>query len=153
MWSAARCGKADGGGDTQALDQGTGAARGAARSVMAALWSADAGVAVAGVGGADGVLRAAGDRPVVALGHRVEADWLVARAGSLDRRRDFLAAAGIIEVDGPPDVSAAAGGLAMLIAATAAGVKSYRVIDVPAELAWTIAAAASPWAAANDWAR
>jgi putative membrane protein len=40
-----------------------------------------------------------------------------------------------------------------LIAATAAGVKSYRVIDVPAELAWSIAGSASPWVAENDWAR
>jgi putative membrane protein len=31
-----------------------------------------------------------------ALGHRVDAQWLVARAGSLDRRRDCIAAAGII---------------------------------------------------------
>ena len=28
-----------------------------------------------------------------ALGHRVDAEWLVARAGSLDRRRDCIAAA------------------------------------------------------------
>jgi putative membrane protein len=43
--------------------------------------------------------------------------------------------------------------VATLIAATAAGVKAYRVIDVPSELAWTIAAAASPWVADNAWAR
>jgi putative membrane protein len=42
--------------------------------------------------------------------------------------------------------------VATLIAATAAGVKSYRVIDVPAELAWAIAASASPWVADSDWA-
>jgi putative membrane protein len=40
-----------------------------------------------------------------------------------------------------------------LTAATAAGVKGYRVIDVPADLAWSIAATASPWVADNDWAR
>jgi putative membrane protein len=39
-----------------------------------------------------------------------------------------------------------------LIAATAAGVKSYQVLDVPADLAWTIAGSASPWVADNDWA-
>jgi putative membrane protein len=43
--------------------------------------------------------------------------------------------------------------VATLIAATAAGVKSYRLIDVPAELAWSIAATASPWLADNAWAR
>jgi putative membrane protein len=32
-------------------------------------------------------------------------------------------------------------------------VKGYRVLDVPAEQAWSIAAAASPWVADNDWAR
>jgi putative membrane protein len=31
-------------------------------------------------------------------------------------------------------------------------VKSYRVIDVPAELAWSIAGSASPWVADSDWA-
>ena len=36
---------------------------------------------------------------------------------------------------------------------TAAGVKSYEVIDVPAELAWSIAAGASPWVAHNRWAQ
>jgi putative membrane protein len=44
-------------------------------------------------------------------------------------------------------------GVATLIAATAAGVKSYRVIDVPAELAWSIAGSASPWVADSEWAR
>jgi putative membrane protein len=43
--------------------------------------------------------------------------------------------------------------VATLIAATAAGVKRYQVIDVPADLAWTIAAAASPWVADNQWAK
>lgn len=88
-----------------------------------------------------------------ALGHRVEADWLVARAGSLDRRRDCIAAAGIIGWTVRQTFLQRRAGVATLIAATAAGVKSYRVIDVPAEVAWTIAGAASPWVAANDWAR
>jgi hypothetical protein len=35
-------------------------------------------------------------------------------------------------------------------AATPAGVKGYRVLDVPAELAWSIAATVSPWVAEND---
>lgn len=88
-----------------------------------------------------------------ALGHRVDAEWLVARAGSLDRRRDCIAAAGIIGWTVRQTLLQRRAGVATLVAATAAGVKSYRVIDVPAELAWSIAGTASPWVADNDWAR
>jgi putative membrane protein len=88
-----------------------------------------------------------------ALGHRVDAQWLVARAGSLDRRRDCIAAAGIIGWTVRQTFLQRRAGVATLIAATAAGVKRYQVIDVPAELAWAIAASASPWVADNDWAR
>jgi putative membrane protein len=88
-----------------------------------------------------------------ALGHRVDAEWLVARAGSLDRRRDCIAAAGIIGWTVRQTLLQRRAGVATLIAATAAGVKSYRVLDVPAGLAWTIVAAASPWVVDNQWAR
>jgi putative membrane protein len=88
-----------------------------------------------------------------ALGHRVDADWLVARAGSLDRRRDCIAAAGVIGWTVRQTLLQRRAGVATLIAATAAGVKRYQVVDVPAELAWTIAAAASPWVADNEWVR
>jgi putative membrane protein len=88
-----------------------------------------------------------------ALGHRVDAEWLVARAGSLDRRRDCIAAAGIIGWTVRQTLLQRRAGVATLIAATAAGVKAYRVLDVPAELAWTIAGTASPWVADNAWAR
>jgi putative membrane protein len=88
-----------------------------------------------------------------ALGHRVDAEWLVARAGSLDRRRDCIAAAGIIGWTVRQTLLQRRAGVATLIAATAAGVKRYQVVDVPAELAWSIAAAASPWVADNEWAR
>jgi putative membrane protein len=88
-----------------------------------------------------------------ALGHRVDAEWLVARTGSLDRRRDCIAAAGIIGWTVRQTLPQRRAGVATLIAATAAGVKSYQVIDVPAELAWTVAATAAPWVADNDWAR
>jgi putative membrane protein len=87
------------------------------------------------------------------LGHRVGDGWLVARAGSAERRRDCIAAAGIIGWTVRQTFLQRRAGVATLIAATAAGVKSYQVIDVPAELAWSIAAAASPWVADNDWAR
>lgn len=88
-----------------------------------------------------------------ALGHRVDAEWLVARAGSLDRRRDCVAAAGIIGWTVRQTLMQRRAGVATLIAATAAGVKSYQVLDVPADLAWTIAGTASPWVADNAWAR
>jgi putative membrane protein len=88
-----------------------------------------------------------------ALGHRVDAQWLVARAGSLDRRRDCIAAAGIIGWTVRQTLPQRRAGVATLVAATAAGVKSYRMIDVPAELAWSIAGSASPWVADSDWAR
>ena len=88
-----------------------------------------------------------------ALGHRVDAEWLVARAGSLDRRRDCIAAAGIIGWTVRQTLLQRRAGVATLIAASAAGVKAYRVIDVPAELAWSIAGAASPWVVNNEWAR
>ena len=87
------------------------------------------------------------------LGHRVSRGWLVARSGSLERHRDCIAGAGIVGWTVRQSWSQRRAGVATLIAATAAGVKSYEVIDVPAELAWSIAAAASPWVAHNRWAR
>jgi putative membrane protein len=94
----------------------------------------------------------AADR-VRALGHRVDGSWLVARAGSLERRRDCIAAAGIIGWTVRQTFWQRRAGVATLIAATAAGVKRYQVIDVPAELGWSIAATASPWVADSEWAR
>ena len=88
-----------------------------------------------------------------ALGHRVDGSWLVARAGSLERRRDCVAAAGIIGWTVRQTFLQRRAGVATLIAATAAGVKRYQVIDVPAELGWSIAATASPWVADSEWAR
>lgn len=87
-----------------------------------------------------------------ALGHRSGAGWLVARAGSLERRRDCIAADGIIGWTVRQTFFQRRAGVATLVAATAAGVKGYRVLDVPAELAWSVAASASPWLAENDWA-
>ena len=87
------------------------------------------------------------------LGHRVGDGWLVARAGSLERRRDCIAAAGIIGWTVRQSLPQRRAGVATLIAATAAGTKRYQLIDVPAEVAWSIAATASPWVADTEWAR
>ena len=87
------------------------------------------------------------------LGHRVSGGWLVARSGSLERRRDCIAGAGIVGWTVRQSWTQRRAGVATLIAATAAGVKRYQVIDVPEELAWSIAAGASPWVARNRWAQ
>jgi putative membrane protein len=87
------------------------------------------------------------------LGHRVSGGWLVARSGSLERRRDCIAGAGVVGWTVRQSWPQRRAGVATLIAATAAGVKRYQVIDVPVELAWSIAAAASPWVAHNRWAQ
>jgi putative membrane protein len=88
-----------------------------------------------------------------ALGHRVGDGWLVARSGSVDRRRDCIAVAGIVGWTVRQSLFQRRAGVATLIAATAAGVKGYRVLDMPEELAWSVAATASPWVAQNEWAR
>jgi putative membrane protein len=86
------------------------------------------------------------------LGHRVGDGWLVARTGSLQRRRDCIAAPGIIGWTVRQTLMQRRAGVATLVAATAAGVKHYQVIDVPADIAWTIAGQASPWVAGSKWA-
>jgi putative membrane protein len=90
---------------------------------------------------------------VRSLGHRVADGWLVARTGSLERRRDCIDCAGIIGWTVRQTLLQRWAGVATLIAATAAGRKHYQVIDVPAELAWSVAAEASPWVADSIWAR
>ncbi len=86
------------------------------------------------------------------LGHRVSGGWLVARSGSLERRRDCIAGAGVVGWTVRQSWPQRRAEVATLIAATAAGVKRYEVIDVPVELAWSIAAGVSPWVAHNRWA-
>ncbi|MCV7315971.1 PH domain-containing protein [Mycolicibacillus parakoreensis] len=90
---------------------------------------------------------------VHALGHRVSPQWLVGRAGSVERRRDCLATAGIIAWSVRQSWFQRRAGVATLIAATAAGVKAYQLIDVPIAWAWDIAATASPWVADSVWAQ
>ncbi|OBF17984.1 PH domain-containing protein [Mycobacterium sp. ACS4331] len=89
---------------------------------------------------------------VRALGHRVDGAWLVARSGSVERRRDCVQAAGIIGWTVRQSWFQRRAGVATLVAATAAGTKRYVLIDVPAEQAWAIAAQASPWVADSVWA-
>ena len=89
---------------------------------------------------------------VRALGHRVDANWLVARNGSWERRRYCIATAGIVGWTVRQSWFQRRAGVATLIAATAAGVKAYRVVDVPAAWAWSVAAQASPWVADSRWA-
>ena len=86
------------------------------------------------------------------LGHRVGGGWLVARQGSLQRRRDCVSAAGIVGWTVRQTLLQRRAGVATLIAATAAGVKHYEVVDVPADLAWTIVTETSPWVGATRWA-
>lgn len=90
---------------------------------------------------------------VRALGHRVDAHWLSARTGSWEQRRYCIATAGIVGWTVRQSWFQRRAGVATLIAATAAGVKAYRVIDVPQEWAWSVAAQASPWVARSAWAR
>lgn len=86
------------------------------------------------------------------LGHLVRDGWLVARAGSLERRRDHLDTAGIIGWTVRQTFFQRRAKVATLIAATAAGEKRYQVLDVPAEQAWSVAAAATAWVTDNAWA-
>lgn len=86
------------------------------------------------------------------LGHRIGDGWLVARAGSLQRRRDCVAAAGIVGWTVRQTLFQRRAGVATLVAATAAGVKRYELIDVPADIAWSIAATTSPWVGSSKWA-
>ena len=101
----------------------------------------DAVVAVAGLGGADGVLRAAGRRPVAShwgIGWTPSGWWRgrAAWTGGETASPRRASSGGSVR----QTLLQRRAGVATLIAATAAGVKSYRVIDVPAELAWSIAA-------------
>jgi putative membrane protein len=93
----------------------------------------------------------AADR-VRSLGHRADDRWLVARTGSLERRRDCIECAGIIAWTVRQTLLQRRAGVATLIAATAAGRKRYQVLDVPADAAWMIAATASQWVAESKWA-
>jgi putative membrane protein len=70
--------------------------------------------------------------------------WLITRHGSLDRDRDCLEAPGIIGWTVRQTFFQRRAGLATLVAATAAGKKRYRVVDVPLDQAWSLVEAVTP---------
>ncbi|HEX4058841.1 MAG TPA: PH domain-containing protein [Galbitalea sp.] len=72
------------------------------------------------------------------LGHALLPGWLVARSGSLNRRRVVLATEGIIGWDIRRSFFQRRAGLATLIATTAAGRHRYDIPDIPFEDAWRI---------------
>jgi putative membrane protein len=78
------------------------------------------------------------------LGHAMTADALVARAGSLVRRRAMLARDGIIGVNVSRSFFQRRAGLVTLTATTAAGDQAYRVLDVTPDEAVRVAQAATP---------
>ncbi|MBL1076084.1 PH domain-containing protein [Nocardia sp. 2] len=84
------------------------------------------------------------------LGHAViPADtdgptWLVTRSGSLDRDRDCLEAPGIIGWTVRQSFFQRRGGVATVVAASAAGKKHYNIIDIPVGQAWALIEAVTP---------
>jgi putative membrane protein len=78
------------------------------------------------------------------LGHAIAGDFLVTRAGSLDRRRDVLERDGIIGWNVRQSFFQRRAALATLTATTAAGRQRYAVTDVPLSLALPLADRAMP---------
>jgi putative membrane protein len=78
------------------------------------------------------------------LGHALAGGWLVARTGSLLRRRGILSAEGIIGWRIHQSWFQRRQGLVTLTATTAAGRQHYDVRDVPVADALAVAAAATP---------
>ncbi|WP_330185189.1 PH domain-containing protein [Nocardia sp. NBC_01503] len=70
--------------------------------------------------------------------------WLITRSGSLDRDRDCLEGPGIIGWTVRQSWFQRRVGLATITAATAAGKKRYRVIDIPIDQAWPLIDAVTP---------
>jgi len=85
------------------------------------------------------------------LGHATPSGWLITQKGSLDRRRDSIASAGIIGWTVRQSFFQRRSGVATIVAATAAGRGHYEVLDVPVEDAWSIIEAVQP-GAGDVWA-
>ncbi|QLY32774.1 PH domain-containing protein [Nocardia huaxiensis] len=80
------------------------------------------------------VLPATGDNPT----------WLITRNGSLDRDRDHLESPGIIGWTVRQSFFQRRGGVATIIAASAAGKKRYHIIDIPIDQAWQLIESVTP---------
>ncbi|MGW3540368.1 PH domain-containing protein [Nocardia niigatensis] len=84
------------------------------------------------------------------LGHAVlpaaqgKPAWLITRRGCLDRDRDCLEAPGVIGWTVRQTVFQRRAGVATVVAASAAGKKRYRVIDLPLDQAWSLIEAVTP---------
>lgn len=84
------------------------------------------------------------------LGHAVvpaangNPTWLVTRSGSLDRDRDCLEAPGIIGWTVTQSWFQRRAGLATITAASAAGKKRYRIIDIPLTETWPLIESVTP---------
>lgn len=78
------------------------------------------------------------------LGHALTAGHLVARSGSLDRRREVLAVPGVIGWNLQATWFQRRAGLTTLVATTAGGRQSVTVLDVPDAVAVALAGAAHP---------
>ncbi|MEI2827148.1 MAG: PH domain-containing protein [Dermatophilaceae bacterium] len=70
-----------------------------------------------------------------ALGHALTEDYVIARSGSIERRRDVVARVGVVGVVTRASFFQRRAGVATVIAATAAGRQGYRILDVPADRA------------------
>ncbi len=78
------------------------------------------------------------------LGHRVTPDHLVAREGSLDRRRVVLDRSGVIGWKIEQSFFQRRAGVATLVATTAAGQQHYDLVDVPLERAYAVIGEINP---------
>ncbi len=78
------------------------------------------------------------------LGHALVDGWLVARSGSLTRKRELLATDAIIGWNLRSTWFQRRAGLATLVATTAGGSQSVTVLDVPEPTAVDVAATAVP---------
>jgi putative membrane protein len=81
---------------------------------------------------------------VVALGHALADGYLVARSGSLNRRRDVLAVSGVIGWTFRATWFQRRAGLATVVATTAGGRQAVTVLDVPDEVGVALARSAQP---------
>ena len=78
------------------------------------------------------------------LGHALVEGWLVARSGSLTRRRELLGTDAVIGWNLSSSWFQRRAGLVTLVATTAGGRQSVRVLDVPEPVAVSVADDAVP---------